>query len=165
MPGKINRIPQGFLSLLDLKAAGRNADELSPTLISTLEAIDFYVATLATYVTGTVAAPSIGQNGQNTLTPPAGFVWLVRRFSAFSNADIAAAATLEIACGIVPGASGVFLGSGPVSGGKTTAQRAVSGSGRPFLMQPGDQLGFFASVLTGAPGTVPVSAYVAALSV
>lgn len=165
MPGKINRIPQGFLSLLDLKAAGKNADELSPTLISVVEALDFYLATQRRFVTATVAAPVIGVNGQATLTPPNGSIWVVRQFGAFSNADIAAAATLEITAGYAPAASGVFVPLGTTTGTKATAQRAISGVGDPFILQPGDQLGFFVSVLTGVPGAVRVTASIAELLV
>jgi hypothetical protein len=164
VPGLINRVPQGFLSLLDLKAQGENAKELSPTLVSVLDALDFYLSPIRANVTGTVA-PALGPNDAvagTLLTAQPGEVWIVRQVSAFMAADIAAASTIELQVGWVP-IVGTWVGLGSVSGVRGPAERAVSSWGHPFLLQPGDQLGFYVSVLTGAPGNVRTSAMISRL--
>lgn len=151
------------MSLLDLKAQGENARELSYQLVSMLDTLDFYLAPIRTNVTNQ-NAPVLGpQSAGATLTANPGEVWLVRHLAAFSNAAIAAAATLEISVGFVP-VSGVWIGLGPNSGVRTTGERAVSSYGDPFVLQPGDALGYFSSVLTGVPGNVRVSAMIARLA-
>jgi len=163
VPGLINRVPQGFLALLDLKAQGENARELSPQLVSVIDALDFYLAPVRVNVTNQ-NAPVLGpQSGGATLTANPAEIWMVRSVSAFSNAAIAAAATLELQVGYIP-LSGVWQGLGPVSGVKGVGDRAVSAYSDPFILQPGEALGYFSSVLTGVPGNVRVSAMIARLS-
>lgn len=164
MPAFINRVPTGLLSLLDLKAQGENAKELSYQLFTVIDALEFYLAPIRVNVTNQ-NAPVIGpQSGGATLTANPGEIWVVRSVSAFSNADIAAAATLEITVGFIP-VAGVFQGLGNNSGTKTTAQRCLSTYADPFVLQPGDALGYYSSVLTGVPGNVRVSAMFSRLTI
>jgi len=163
MAGAINRIPQGFLSLLDLKTQGQNAHTLSDTLIPVVECLDFYLAAQRQVVTAQAAA-SIGAVSAAALTPAAGEIWIVRQFCVFSVADLPAAATFEIVAGYVPLTTGTFIGLGSNSGTKTVAQRVMSVFSDPFILQPGDQLGYWGTVFTGAPGNVRLTASISRLA-
>lgn len=167
MPSMINRVPQGLLSLLDMKSGGKNAQELSQTLISVLDATDFYLASKREFLSAQIA-PALGWNSSSTLSPAPGEIWLVRTLCAFSNADIAAAATLQISVGLVPvgGAATIGgMGLGISSGVFSTGQRAMSVFPQSFFLQPGDQLGFYGQIVTGAPGNVRVNAQIARLTI
>lgn len=166
MPSLINRVPQGLLSLLDMKTQGTNARILGEQLITVLDVVDFYLGPKREIVSALIA-PALGWNSSGSLSPASGEVWLVRGLAAFSNADIAAAATLGIAVGFVPvGGAASFGGIAldDFSGSFATGQRAVSTYQDQFLLQPGDQLGFYGAVVTGAPGNVRVNAQIARLA-
>jgi len=164
VPGLINRVPQGLLSLLDLKAQGENAKELSYQLFTVLEALDFYLAPIREIVTDTETVPGTGPDGDPNLSPPAGQIWFVRQFGVFSTADLAVGATLQVVAGILP-LSGVFLPMGDLSNLAAVGERVASSVPDQFILQSGQQLGYFTTVFGGAPGVVRITASIARLSV
>lgn len=160
----INRVPRGLLSLLDLKAQGENARELSYQLTTVIEALDFYLAAFREIVTDTETVPGTGPDGDPNLSPPAGQIWFVRQFGVFSTADLPVGATLQIMAGVVP-ISGLFIPLGNLSDRAAVGERVSSSVPDQFVLQPGEQLGYFTNVFTGAPGNVRITASIARLSV
>lgn len=79
----INRVPDGFLGLLDAKTGGRTPLEIEPRLQAGLDLTQFYVANLpleTEIAIGTVTGADVG-NLEIVVTIPAGEQWFVRGIS------------------------------------------------------------------------------------
>jgi hypothetical protein len=154
VPGIINRVPVGLLSLLDMKTQGSNASELSGVLSTVLEAQDFYLSPLREYLTANSAA--VGATGvlPTTLTVPNGTIWLLRAVCARFPIDVAVGATIEFTVGYSPVPAGGFFALGnrsALSGAGTRPSSAWEGT---YLLQPGESISALISAFTGAPGAI-----------
>lgn len=152
MPGLINRVPQGLLSLLDLKAQGENAKQLGGELQTVIDTSDLYIGSIRRSQSSTITPAGVGLNLFTALTVPAGFVWVVTHATVFNAGVLPAAATNAFVCGYQPADTAQFVGLGDL-GQSVTGERGVSTySGRIFALQPGDTLAAFVTRSTGAPG-------------
>lgn len=163
MPGKVNRVPQGLLSLLDMKQGGENPHELSQLLIATLEITDLYLSAIRQTLSANVTPAGTGFITA-ALGPSNGELWYVRQVSCVSSGVLPAAAFLAFSVGYQPAAvAGYFIGMGDDSRNATVGERPVSVSSQPAVLQPGDVLGAWVSNFAGVPGNVRVTANIARL--
>lgn len=165
MPGKVNRVPQGLLSLLDMKQAGENPHVLNEQLTAVLELTDLYLAPVRQVVNQSVATAAPGILLYPTLAPADGELWFVRQVTAVTAAVLPAAATLSFCIGFQPsGNAGFFVGLGDESPRiAAVGERAVSTSNQTAVLQPNDQMAIWITNFGGAPGSVRVTALVAKL--
>ncbi len=162
MPRFLNRVPQGFLSLLDMKSGGENAKELGYVLQTQIDVLDFYLAPITNNVSASIASAGVGLL-VSALGPAPGEVWLVRQCNAVMNAAIAAG-TIAFSIGFRPqNQAGIFVGLGPESKTGGAGEAPASSSFTPCVLQPGDVLGAWISTWTVGPGNVRINAQVARL--
>lgn len=165
MAGNVNRVPQGLLSLLDMKAAGENPRELANLLAGVLDLTDLYLSNLRQTVSANVTPAGTAFISAG-LGPSAGEIWYVRQATCVSSGVLPAAAFLAFAVGYQPGGVlGFFIGMGPDSRDSTVGERPVSVSVDTAVLQPGDLLGAWVSNFAGVPGNVRVTANIARLSI
>jgi len=152
MPGPINRIPQGLLSLLDVKALGRNPSLLSDQVIGTLDLFPQYELQSREVVIGQTNPLATGVVGfyVDTSSPertrvPEGEVWYVSNvtYQSLAALNITAnslAATAALQRRALIGAELLINESQPFREFLNTWVFADSVN-RPFWMLPGDILG------------------------
>lgn len=159
MPGEIQRVPQGLLSLLGVKGTGQNPRLFGDVVSPTLELLPFLIAptlTAAETITAAVAAAGSGA----TVTVPAREAWVLVAISA------------RLDTGTVAGLAGAFIGlqsndgspavvvanSGPVQTIANANQRFDFGIAmpQPMLLAPGSSV-FAGLTIPPTTGTLRVT--------
>jgi hypothetical protein len=97
---RIQRIPRGLLSLLDMKsAAGQTPAELAGFIQGTVDLEAYYLSDQLTSLEATVAAAAVGSTATITVTD--GEVWRIIGLSMSADAGIAAT-VVNAALGVQP---------------------------------------------------------------
>jgi len=154
----VNRVPRGFLALLDAKTGGNTPSVLSGGLQPTLEMLELYTADIPMEVVQTTVAASTAAVGSSLadVTVPAGEQWLVYGGSAESRYSASAVST-RVSFSFRPASSlsnVVALQNdtqGNLSGGVANqVQLAPWNPNRPWMVRSGST--FSTRIWTGAYG-------------
>lgn len=152
----INRVPQGLLGLLDLKAQGENPAQLNPFVQATLELRDLYAFQTRATLSSAVAVAGLGQVVAPALTVPQGEMWIMYSLGVVMSAPpIAAGATLCLSLGVSPAdLGGRFVGLAQQARvGVAGEDIAVPWQG-VYILGPGDAPAAWVTTFTGAPGGI-----------
>lgn len=146
MPGEINTVPLGLLSLLGLKEQGNAPNSLLGQVMPVLDLREFYAAQLIR--TATEVVNSTGPGGFTSvgvLQVPQNESWLLVNFSAFRA--LGAAEAIDMAALIVMQGKGFQVGDFAAG----VANEFVSTYVRsPQVLPPGSSMGIFTRSQTGA---------------
>jgi len=140
----INRQPAGLLGFLGIKNFGRNPETLSANLAPTWDLSDLYLNSNPLYAEVTSTAAAAGYTICHT--PPPGEIWYVMDggVSFFSGAGISW--TGHLARGSPNNVTTIPMG--PIETAPATG-RAVLWHSYPFILAPGENVGFFTLAVTG----------------
>jgi len=146
MPSLVNRVPQGLLDLLGIKALGLNPAVFPDTLQAVLDLEYFYLNVDNSYRTGVFSAgpgaASIGLAG-----PPPGFIWIISDVFARCTTQAVEAADWYLSRSMPIEPTRPFAISNDVSQGASLV-RNVTVRG-PIWLDHGESLGLQVSASTG----------------
>lgn len=157
MAGIINQVPQGLLSILDMKARGQAPRELASAVGGSIELLPFYLVNGRGTVTGTSTPSAIGYS--SNLQVAQDELWWVHSIHSQSGA-LAAGTTYRIVPAFrrnnIGGAVTIMPFGEPTS---WVAGEAIGvGYDGPWLMLPGDSLGLWCAQYTAGTPTGIVQA-------
>jgi len=145
MPSRINRVPQGLLSFLDLKAQGRAPDTFPDTLLATVDLSEFYLQDQikfgAELIARGAATASLAQFTSAALVVPNQLTLrLVLKYTVYVTTG--AADTTDFTGNLQRFGSNVPY---TIFGRTTLGNNQISGhsSAEPFWMKFDDRLGFW----------------------
>lgn len=163
MPSQVNRVPQGFLSLLGIQALGQNPRILPDELQATLDLTPFYVRGYNQPVGANSAAlATVGPSllVQPLFDVPAGELMLVTSVVARTSAVLAAGAAIKFAPCVLNMTNGIEVELlGEIATG-APGEIPYSGSSKLVVVPPGFTIGVAVQSLTGAGIAVNVWATV-----
>lgn len=148
----INRVPQGLLGLLDLKAQGENPKTLIDAVQGTVELGEMYAIQSRVTISQASSITALGVTAGIflNLVVPQGEMWLVSGMTAHLSAPPMAGGTLAVAVGVVPADVGRFIGLGVPSKDIAAGADLLSIQNGSYLLQPGDAPNVYATTFTGA---------------
>jgi len=146
MPGEINTVPLGLLSLLGLKEQGNAPNALLGQVMPVIDLREFYAAQLVRTATENVNSTGTGGfTSVGTLLVPQNESWLLLNFSAFRQLGVGEA--IDMATVVVKQGKGFQTGdfaAGAANQYVSTYQRS------PEVLPPGSSMGIFTRSQTGA---------------
>lgn len=148
-PPPINRLPLGFLGLLDIKSGGRSPQEAAAFLQPVLDMSRFYVESSPEFINfNDTGVASAGGSFRNGFTVPQNEAWFVTNyavkwvFNAIANEICNAVPAIS-----TPSTPGISVPLGPAADTTMTTSLATNAKVgaaaiyRPFLANPGDRIG------------------------
>ena len=160
MTGEINRVPQGLLGLLDMKARGNAPRVLNPEAQLVLESRDLYLLETRRFAQATTAnTSSLGNFSATggTLQVPSDELWLVYHHSVQRNSPLAAGTTYRISPTIWTFQGTNYFQVGPETTG-TTGELLMCSNTAPYWALPSWIPGAFVHAQTlGTSVTLTVS--------
>jgi hypothetical protein len=168
MPSQINRVPFGFLSLLDSQNMGRNPSVLGDGVQATVEMRPFWVQDAQRVAHG--AASVVSPNESAILTVPQNEVWDLLNIGGIASPAINATATLRFALKLetksttaASGRADALLATGPESQPVYQAAGAARfiyccwTAPQPMFAGPGDIIrAEVADILLGGLVSIPI---------
>lgn len=148
----INRVPQGLLGLLDLKAQGENPAQLGPVVQGTLELRDLFALAQRGAVSQASTVTGLGVTAATflNLIVPQGELWIVYGMTASLSAPpLGAGATAAYQVGFVDNGIGRFNALGIPSPTYATGADGISDYDGVILLQPGDAPQVYVTTQTG----------------
>jgi hypothetical protein len=144
MPSQINRVPPGLLSLMDIKALGRNPDLLLDEVRPVFELREFYTR-IYTQSEGTalLAVATPGAHAFTGITAGPGEVVLVSGLCVFTSAALAALTEIRFRAAVILNSTPAvpITICGDLAEG-VAADIPVSGNNDLVVIPPGHSLGF-----------------------
>lgn len=145
MPSKVNRVPPGLLSYLDIKAQGRSPDTLPDTLQAVTDLTQFYLQDRIKYGAELLVRPAgtavtATYNTAAMIVPDQQTLRLVLTYTCYVSTG--AADTTDFTIYLQRSGSNVPF----VAGGRVVlGNNAISGASfiQPFWMKYDDRLGFW----------------------